>query len=467
MDNNHPLHRTYDIPALRQPRASSISVNRADSYIFSKSDFGAYRNVVNEEVTKLRRMALKCVLADPRAVGKTYQTCREAADKQVQRQFDVTENAWRARNPTALFNFESEPAGETAKGCQAGILPSEPDFEYATLRQYGYITSGMTHQIAICKELSQRPQIELLAHVNRIGMRKHVDILRQWNVEWQRRADERVEQGNRFWHCGHLTTDVSSCEETFYPEWERILSRMLVDAAALGGPQQKKFVPACRSSNEDRLAIDKLAAEMACRTSQEDKAVIRAAMGSVAAQQGGEPTRKGGDTLPDFFHAQAVKAHNLRMKEPSDEKKMGAYGPTDKPQGQAQSTRRPRNRHPACRAPLAEIEIPNGARVCARLEVRRISRPQRRGGGSKRSVSTGSVPFRHGMYRSAIPVLERAAEASSTRAKTSNLHTSVTCSGSQVRIFEDPGREVITALGTDEVADTIVVGDNGSGSNCG
>ena len=459
MDNKHPPYGIYDMPTLGRPRTSSISAGRADSYILSKSEFGAYRNLINAEVTKLQRVALKCVLADPRAVGKPYQACREAADKQLQRQFDVIENSWRARNPKALFDFESEPAGEIAKGCQASILPSESDFEYATLRQYGCITSGMAHQIAIRKELSQLPQTELLAHVNRIGMRKHLSILKQWNVEWQRRADERVEQGNRFWHCGHITIDVSACEETFYPEWERILSRMMVDAAASGDSKQKKSVPACRSSSEDTFAIDKLAAEMACRTSQEDKAAIRAAMGSVAAQQGEEPTLKGGDPLPDFFHAQAVKAHNLR-KESSDKKRLGAHGSTDEPQGQAQSTRRPTNGHPDRRAPLAEIEVPNGARARARLEVRRISNPQRRGGG-KGNFSTGSAPFRHGMQKPAIAVIEKGAKPSCTRSKTWNPHTSATRSGSLFQIFEDPGREVITALGTDEVGDTIVIGGVG------
>jgi hypothetical protein len=66
--------------------------------------------------------------------------------------------------------------------------------EDATVRQYQYLTGKLIfHMTPTLEERSRAHQEKLLASINRIGMRTHLEMLRHLKVEWQREADDRVE----------------------------------------------------------------------------------------------------------------------------------------------------------------------------------------------------------------------------------------------------------------------------------
>ena len=199
---NPPLqYSPTEPPTDPSPQAPSNG-SQNDHIILLKGAFEAHQHRVNEEVKGLRENSLKCVLADPRADGKSSEICREEADKQVQRQFDDTEKVWKAKSPTRLFSDKPETGEEVNGVDQSGRPPPKASFEDATRSQLGCLTTVMLHQMSTSEEARQLDETTLSIHVNRSAMQKQLEILRQWNVKWQKRAEDRERQTYRAWACG-------------------------------------------------------------------------------------------------------------------------------------------------------------------------------------------------------------------------------------------------------------------------
>jgi hypothetical protein len=92
--------RTYRQPSKPSFLVPPLEVYPTDIDVLPEFDFEAYSRAVATEVTNLRRVALKCVLADAWAVGKSFEDCQRAADSEVLAQLDQNENWWKRANPT-------------------------------------------------------------------------------------------------------------------------------------------------------------------------------------------------------------------------------------------------------------------------------------------------------------------------------------------------------------------------------
>jgi hypothetical protein len=223
------ITRSHRPPYRPSALAPSLKFDPVDDKVLSKLDFRVYRAAVAAEVTELRRLAFKCVLTDAWAVGKPSRLCQAVADKHVQAFFDNAEDHLRGGNPK--FNLEPDNCGkEIYEKNGDKHRPSSPNFrsehvarllEDSTVRQYVYLADKLIYQMMpASEELGQIRQDEQLANVNQIGMRKHLAMLKQWNAEWRRQADDRVERGNRSWHAGPVGIDVRTTEVVYFPGLE-------------------------------------------------------------------------------------------------------------------------------------------------------------------------------------------------------------------------------------------------------
>jgi hypothetical protein len=89
-------HRLPSKPSFLAP---SMKVHPADNDVLPEFNFEVYSRLVATEVTNLRRVALKYVLADAWAVGKSFEDCQTAAASEVLAQLDQIENFWKRTNP--------------------------------------------------------------------------------------------------------------------------------------------------------------------------------------------------------------------------------------------------------------------------------------------------------------------------------------------------------------------------------
>src|SRR4051794_1544310 len=120
------------------------------------------------------------------------------------------------------------------------------------------------------KERSQAHQEKLLASINRIRMRIHLEMLRHLKVEWQREADDGVERGDQFWYDGPIGIDVRTTDVMYLPSLagEQSSASMTAPAPSRTGIRQlNKPVPVWKYSKKEKAAIKKLATQMAERTS--------------------------------------------------------------------------------------------------------------------------------------------------------------------------------------------------------
>jgi hypothetical protein len=230
VDNEMTIIPNHNPPSRPSILAPSLKVNPADNEILSELDFQTYRRAVAVEVMKLRRLALKCLLADAWAVRQPFQICQMVADKQIQAFFDNVEDHLKAGNPKFFlmpYYGGREIYEENGKPRQhlPAILKSKPEatalLEDSTIRQYVYLVNRLISQMTpAAEDRSQVRQNWLLAKANRVGMQVHLEAFRQWNAEWQRRADDRVERRDRSWHAGPVGIDVRTTEVTYSPGLE-------------------------------------------------------------------------------------------------------------------------------------------------------------------------------------------------------------------------------------------------------
>jgi hypothetical protein len=218
--------RSHGRPSKPPLLVPSLKVDPIDNFILAELNFEAYRRAVAAEATKLRRVALKCLLEDPWAVEKPLRVCQMIADKQVQAFFDNIEDNWRARNSTLFLKPDTRKAKideVDEKTRQPGPHTSGSGLKVdslgdATICQYQYLVDKLIYQMTpTAEERSQTGRDQLLASINSTGMRKHLELLRQWNVVWQRQADDRAEGCNWPWHHGRLAIDLWNTDVTCFP----------------------------------------------------------------------------------------------------------------------------------------------------------------------------------------------------------------------------------------------------------
>jgi hypothetical protein len=445
----------------------SLKVYPADNDVLSEFDFEAYSRAVAAEVTNLRRVALKCVLADAWAVGKSFEDCQTAADNEVLAQLDQNENWWKRASPTLFLKPENRVArtdDENGKICPLVSPTSQSGVDVgrlgdATVRQYQHLTGKLIfHMTPTVEERSQAHQEKLLASINRIGMRTHLEILRHLKVEWQREADDRVERGNRFWYDGPIGIDVRTTDVMYFPSLAGGRSGASMTAPAPGRPgirQQNKPMPAWKHS-EEKAAIKKLATQMAERTSQRGMARIRDHLENMTLQQRKILAEKGAEPLRWFFLVQAAtKCRQQRSKSNENQKELYI----SKQQGKAKELRRKAAQDGAHRAPLSAIETPNYDMARTGRGKDKTSRPI----GS--TNGTGKGTWREIQERNNWN--QKNDGASHRRSKIFKLRADSAVALSRAQIFNDHGREFPTSPIVEAVGDTIVVGGSGSGSQRG
>jgi hypothetical protein len=443
--------------------APSPKVYPADNDVLPEFDFETYRRAVATEVTNLRRVALKCVLADAWAVGKSFEDCQTAADSEVLAQLDQNENWWKRANPTLFLkpgNRVARTDDENGKiyplvspTSQSGLDVGR--FWDATVRQYQHLTGKLIfHMTPTVGEGSQAHQEMLLASINRIGMWTHLEILRHLKVEWQREADDRVERGNRFWYDGPIGIDMRTTDVIYFPSPAGGQSGASMAAPAPGRPgirQQNKPIPGWKHSKE-KAATKKLATQMAGRTSQQGMARIRVRLENMTPEQRKILAEKGAGPLRRLFLIQtATKYRQQRSK--SNENQKGLY--IAKQQEKAKKLRRKASAH---RAPLPAIETPNYDMARAGRGKDKISRPI----GS--TNGTGEGTWREIRERDNLD--QKNDGASYRRSKILGLRESAVAL-SRAQIFNDHGREFPSSPVVEAMEDTIVVGGSGSGSQRG
>jgi hypothetical protein len=313
----------HDRPSRPSLLAPSPKFNPADNEILSELDFQAYRRAVVVEVMKLRKLALKRLLTDAWAVRKPFQLCQMVADKQVQAFFDNVEDHLKAGNPKFFLMHHNggreidEVNGERRQHLSVS-LRSKPEattlLEDSMIRQYVYLVDRLIYQMTpAAEDSSQVRQNQLLAEVNRVGMQVHLEALRQWNVEWDRQADDRVEGRNRYWHAGPVRMDVMTTEVTYSPRLEVRPSRGRMarptPKCSRAEQQQKPKLSWRNLSKEVKDAIDKCAAQMVEKASEEDKTRIRANMDTMSIQKREILARKSIDPVFYYFRTRAMKQY--------------------------------------------------------------------------------------------------------------------------------------------------------------
>jgi hypothetical protein len=455
------IHRQPSKPSFLVP---SLKVYPTDNDVLPEFDFEAYSRAVATEVTNLRRVALKCVLADAWAVGKSFEDCLTAADSEILAQLEQNENWWKRANPT-LFLKPGNRVARTDDGNGKICPPVSPTsqsgldvgrFWDATVRQYQHLTGKLIFHMTPTGEIrSQAHQEMLLASVNRIGMRTHIDLLRHLKVEWQREADDRVERGNRFWYDGPIGIDVRTTDVMYFPSLAGGQSGASMAAPAPERPgirQKNKPMPGWRHS-EEKVAIKKLATQMAGRASQQGMARIRVHLKNMTLKQRKILAEKGAEPLRWFFLIQAATKYRLQRSK-SNENQKGLY--IAKQQGKAKKPRRKAGEDAAHRAPLLAIETPNCdiARTGRRKD--KISRPIASTNG------TGEGTWREIQERDNLD--QKNDGASHKRSKILGLRAESAVALSRAQIFNDRGREFPTSPIVEAMEDTIVVGGSGSGS---
>jgi hypothetical protein len=438
-------HRQPSKPSFLVP---SRKVYPADNDVLPEFDFEAYNHAVATEVTNLRRVALKCVLADAWAVGKSFEDCQTAADSEVLAQLDQTENWWKRANSTLFLkpgNRVSKTDDENGKSCPLVSPTSQSGFDVgrlvdATVRQYQHLTGKLIlHMTPTVEERSQTHQEKLLASINRIGMRTHLEILRHLKVEWQREADDRVERGNRFWYDGPIGIDVRATDVMYFPSLAGGQSGASMTAPAPGRPgirQRNKPMPAWKHS-EEKAAIKKLATRMAERTSRQDMARIKVHLETITPEQRKILAKRGAEPLRWFFLVQAAMRYR-QQRSKSNENQKELY--VAKQQGKAKGLRRKAAKDAAHRAPLPAIE----------------TRPI----GSTNGTGEGTWREIHGRDN----LDQKNDGASHRRSKISELRAESAVASSQAQIFNDHRRLFPTSPIVEAAEDTIVVGGSGSGS---
>jgi hypothetical protein len=444
--------------------APSLKVYPADNDVLPEFDFETYRRAVATEVTNLRRVALKCVLADAWAVGKSFEDCQTAADSEVLAQLDQNENWWKRANPTLFLkpgNRVARTDDENGKICPLVSPTSQSGLDVgrfwdATVRQYQHLTAKLIfHMTPTVGARSQAHQEMLLASINRIGMWTHLEILRHLKVEWQREADDRVERGNRFWYDGPIGIDMRTTDVIYFPSPAGGQSGASMAAPAPGRPgicQQNKPIPGWKHS-EEKAAIKKLATQMAGRTSQQGMARIRVHLENMTPEQRKILAEKGAGPLRRLFLIQtATKYRQQRSK--SNENQKGLY--IAKQQGKAKKLRRKTSAH---RAPLLAIETPNCDMARAGRGKDKISRPI----GS--TNDTGEGTWREIQEWDNLD--QKNDGASYRRSKILELRAESAVALSRAQIFNDHGREFPPSPVVEAMEDTIVVGGSGSGPQRG
>jgi hypothetical protein len=473
VDNDMTIVMSDHPPSRPSLLAPSPKVNPADNEILTEFDFQAFRRAVAVEVTTLRKLALKCLLADAWAVRKPFQVCQMVADKQVQAFFDNVEDHLKAGNlkfflmPDKGGREIDEENGETGQHLSAGFR-SKPEattlLEDSTIRQYIYLVDGLIRQMTlVAEDSSQVRQKQLLAQVNRIGMRAHLEAFRQWNVEWQRQADDRVERRDWSWHAGPVGIDVRTTEVTYSPGLE---PRPSSGRMARSTPERSRVEQQQTSkltwrnlSKEAKEAIDKLAAQMAESVCEEDKARIRTNMDAIPIQKHETLTQNGVDPLFYYFRTRAMKQYRGQCNQShGTEEGLVPNKSFGKRKYKAAGLRRKGAENQASRAPLAAIAIPNSRRAAAQPERCGIPRPRR-----SRTVPGNVKPKEAAIWRQIQSVdnqEQEIAKASRKRRKTTASQAALVQPGSQAEEIEVDGRGNTSTRSVEVMEDTIVVGEN-------
>jgi hypothetical protein len=301
------------------------------------------------------------------------------------------------------------------------------------------------------EERSQAHQEKLLASINRIGMRTHLEILRHLKVEWQREADDRVERGNQFWYDGHIGIDVRTTDVMYLPSLAGGESGASMTAPAPGRPgiRRRNGPMPTRKHSEENAAIKKLATQMTERTSRQGMERIRAHLENMTLEQRKILAERGVEPLRWFFLVQAAtKYHQQRSKSNKSRKEL--YNA--KQQGKAKELRRKAAAH---RAPLSAIETPNYDIARAGRGNDKTSRPI----GS--TNGTGEGTWREIQERGNLD--QKNDGASHKRSKISKLRAESGVALSRAQISNDHGRKFPPSPIV-EAEDTIVVGGSVSGS---
>jgi hypothetical protein len=433
--------------------APSLKVYPADNDVLPEFDFETYRCAVATEVTNLRRVALKCVLADAWAVGKSFEDCQTAADSEVLAQLDQNENWWMRANPTLFLkpgNRVARTDDENGKICPLVSPTSQSGLDVgrfwdATVRQYQHLTGKLIfHMTPTVGEGSQAHQEMLLASINRIGMWTHLEILRHLKVEWQREADDRVERGNRFWYDGPIGIDMRTTDVIYFPSPAGGQSGASMAAPAPGRPG---------IDSEKKAAIKKLATQMAGRASQQDTARIRVHLENMTPEQRKILAKKGAEPLRWLFLIQTATKHR-QQRSKSNENQKGLY--IAKQQEKAKKLRRKASAH---RASLPAIETPNCDTARAGRGKDKISKPI----GS--TNGTGEDTWREIRERDNLD--QKNDGASYRRSEILEFRAESAVALNRAQIFNDHGREFPPSPVVEAMEDTIVVGGSGSGSQRG